>query len=162
MVVALIVAPICTFIYITVQIDGLCSPVCLRNMNANNLRSTHIHYLNIIVKQDVLIHFVAVEGVPEVRDNLHRLIHTNYLVTLQDVSLLQVFIHAKQNQSANRISESRIGRPNRLRHLRLCPFTKGVTRSPFRSASLIVFSSISRFVLTAKVIKINDYKLILH
>ena len=122
MIVTLIAAPKRTFIYITVQIDGLRSPICLRNTDAYNLRSIHIHYIDIVVKKDVLIHLIAVEGIPEVRNNLHRLIHANYLVTLPNVLLLHDFIHTKQNQSANRISESRIGRPNRLWHLRLSPF----------------------------------------
>jgi len=60
----------------------------------------------------------------------------------EDFFLLHVFIHTKQDQSTNRISESRIGHPNRLRHLSLSFLHSSVTRSPFRSASFIVFSSI--------------------
>ena len=111
-IITFIVAPIRTFIYIAVQIDGLCSPVCLRNMNANNLCSIYVHYLDIVVKKDVLIHLVTVEGIPEVCNNLAWLVHTNYLESLANILLLQIFIHTKQNQSAYGIGKSRIRLPN--------------------------------------------------
>ena len=119
MIVTFVVAPIRTFIYIAVQIDWLCHPVCLRHMDADDLRSIHIHHLHIAVNENVLIHLVAVEGIPEVCNNLAWLVHTNYLESLTNVLLLQVFIHAKQNQSAYSIGKSRIRLPNRLRHLSL-------------------------------------------
>ena len=118
-IVTFIIAPICAFVYIAIQVDRLYSPVCLSNTDADNLHASHINNLYIAVNEDVLIHLVAVDGVPEVCDYLTWFVHTKYRESLSDVLLLQVFIHAKQNQSTYCIGKSRIRLPNRLRHFSL-------------------------------------------
>ena len=91
----------------------------MRNTDADYLYSIQIHHLHITVNKNVLIHLVAVDCIPKVCDNLSWFIHPSYLESLIDVLLLQVFIHAKKNQSANGIGKSRIRLPYRFWHLSL-------------------------------------------
>ena len=119
MIVTFVVTPIRTFIYIVFQIDGLCSPVSLRNTDANDLCPIHSHHLHIAVNENVLIHLVAIESIPEICNNLTWFIHTNYVESPTSILLLQVFIHPKQNQPAYGIGKSRIRLSYRFWHLSL-------------------------------------------
>ena len=66
MIVAFVVTPIRTFIYIAVQIDRLCHPVCLRNMDAYYLCSIHIHHLHIAISLAISLRVLSVTSCPRI------------------------------------------------------------------------------------------------
>ena len=48
------------------MIDGLHAEVCHWDMDADNLLSVHIHHFHVFVSEDVLAHFITIDGVPEI------------------------------------------------------------------------------------------------
>ena len=95
MIIAFVISSVCSLIHIAVQIDGLYPPIRLWYVDTHYLHVVYFNDIHIITVKDIFIHLIAVDGVPEVRQNLLMIVNTSYLKSLVRISLFPMFLYAK-------------------------------------------------------------------
>ena len=122
MIITFVVPPISSLIHIAIQIYGLYPPIGLWYIDTYYLHTVHLDRINVITGKDIFIHLIAVDGIPEILDNLLCIINTNDLKTLLNIRFFTVLLDAQQNHSADSVSKCRVCLPHRFWNLGFCPF----------------------------------------
>ena len=94
MIIAFVVSSVSSLIYITVQVNRLNSPICLRYVNTYYLHVVYLDDIHIVTVKDIFIYLIAVDGVPKVIDNLLCIIDTDDLKTFLYIKFFSVFLNA--------------------------------------------------------------------
>ena len=93
MIITFVVSSISPLIYIAVQIDGLYSPIGLWYVDIYYLHFVYLDSIHITTTKDIFIYLIAVDGVPEVIDNLFCIIDAGNMKTLIYVQFFSVFFN---------------------------------------------------------------------